>query len=142
MAKGSGIFPVAAALLAAMLSHAPLWAESSASPIIALDQLERGLWQIMVKGEAPRKICIAEMEVLLQLGHGGIACRRFAIANGPTNATVHYTCPASEWGQTTLRVETSQLAQIDTQGIAGGMPFAFTAEARRMGVCQASGARR
>jgi hypothetical protein len=51
------------------------------------------------------------------------------------NATVHYSCPGSGWGRTTVRVETPRLARVETQGIAGKAPFAFTAEARRVGAC-------
>jgi hypothetical protein len=51
--------------------------------------------------------------------------------------TVHYTCPGSGHGRTTIRKETNRLVQIDTQGIASGSPFSRTFEARRGGSCSA-----
>jgi hypothetical protein len=48
---------------------------------------------------------------------------------------VQYTCRGRGYGRTHIRRETSRLVQIDTQGIADGRPFAFAAEARRVGDC-------
>jgi hypothetical protein len=59
------------------------------------------------------------------------------INDGAAEVTVHYTCPGAGHGRTTIRKETNRLVQIDTQGIAGGMPFSRTFEARRGGVCTA-----
>ena len=39
------------------------------------------------------------------------------------------------YGRTHIRKETNALVQIDSQGIAGGKPFQFTAEARQTGRC-------
>jgi hypothetical protein len=71
----------------------------------------------------------------MQLQHGATACSRLVIGNEKASATVHYSCPGAGWGRTTLRVETPRLARIDTQGIANNAPFAFSAEARRIGAC-------
>jgi predicted subunit of tRNA(5-methylaminomethyl-2-thiouridylate) methyltransferase len=49
--------------------------------------------------------------------------------------TVQYTCRGRGYGRTTIRRETGRLVQIQTQGIAEGLPFDFAAEARRMGDC-------
>ena len=55
-----------------------------------------------------------------------IECSRLVISDAANSATVRYTCPASGFGQTSLRVENSRLARIDTQGIADpGSPVAF-----------------
>jgi hypothetical protein len=77
------------------------------------------------------------MRALLQIEHGKAQCGRFVITDQPTVATVHYTCPGAGHGQTTLRVETSRLVQIDSQGVIGNEPFAVTYEGRRIGECQA-----
>jgi hypothetical protein len=50
--------------------------------------------------------------------------------------TVHYTCPGAGYGRTQIRLESAQLVQVDSQGIAQGFPFDFTAEARRVGSCR------
>jgi len=48
---------------------------------------------------------------------------------------VQYTCKGRGYGRTQIRKESGQLAQIDSRGIANGLPFEFTAEARRVGDC-------
>jgi hypothetical protein len=48
---------------------------------------------------------------------------------------VQYTCRGKGYGRTHIRRETGRLVQIDSQGIAGGLPFEFSAEARRVGDC-------
>jgi hypothetical protein len=39
-------------------------------------------------------------------------------------------------GHSTIRVETPRLVRIESQGVDGGMPFEFRAEARRIGPCR------
>lgn len=108
----------------------------------ALSRLEPGLWQLrdLDNRQAPaRSICVADPGVLIQVQHRNAPCSRVVIASSPRDATVHYTCPAGGFGRTYLRVETTRLAQIDTQGISNNAPFAHRFEARRTGAC--SGAR-
>ena len=57
------------------------------------------------------------------------------IEDGANAVTVQYTCQGSGYGRTQIKRETSRLVQIESQGIAGGLPFEFTAEARRVGDC-------
>jgi hypothetical protein len=59
------------------------------------------------------------------------------IEDRPDVVTVQYTCRGRGYGRTTIRRENAQLVQIDTQGIAEGLPFEFSAEARRVGACSA-----
>ena len=119
-------------------------ATGAANKATALSRLEPGLWQLRDL-DAPRaaqqSFCIADPILLMQLRHRTAPCTRLVIAEGEREAVVHYTCPASGYGQTALRVETPRLAQIDTQGIIDNRPFALRAEARRVGPCE-NGARR
>ena len=57
-------------------------------------------------------------------------------ALGANEVTGQYTCRGDGYGRTHIRRETATLAQIDGQGIAGGKPFQFAAEARRVGSCR------
>ena len=110
--------------------------------LTALSQLEPGLWQLRDldrRGAPPQVICVADPEILMQVQHRNAPCSRIVIANDAKGATVHYTCPATGFGRTALRVETPRLAQIDTQGISGKSPFAYRLEARRTGACGTSG---
>lgn len=104
----------------------------------ALAKLQPGLYQLrQVEGPrgATRSICLGSPDRLIQLEHRGAPCSQVVVGNTAGEATVHYTCPAGGYGRTSIRVETPRLAQIDTQGISGNRPFAYRAEARRVGAC-------
>jgi hypothetical protein len=112
--------------------------------LTALARLEPGLWQIRDLGDpsaAPQSICFADPTMLTQVQHRNSPCSRLVLANDASSATVHYTCPAHGFGRTSVRVETSRLAKIDTQGIVDNAPFAYRAEARRVGACGGNGGR-
>jgi hypothetical protein len=124
---------------------APGFAQPAAAPtLVALNALQPGQWDLRSRDDPSesRSMCVSDVRTLLQVRHGSAICARFVIANDPATATVHYTCPGSGHGQTTLRVETPRLVQIASQGIVNGAPFAFTAEGRRTGVCQGTAAHR
>lgn len=115
-------------------------ADAAATPaatmsLTALKQLEPGLWQLEVKGRSPRFTCVAEPTALVQIEHDQPNCSRFVIANDPKSATVHYSCQRSGWGRTTVRVETSAAAVIQTQGISKNLPFDYSVHAKRVGAC-------
>lgn len=124
---------IATGLLSALAAPAP----AQAPGLPALGAIERGLWELRERGSsaAPRKICVADPSTLIQIRHGSTACSRFVIDSKPDRATVHYTCPGAGHGRTTIRVETSRLIQIDSQGIADDSPFNFSYEGRRTGAC-------
>jgi hypothetical protein len=107
----------------------------------ALAKLEFGLWQIRNLDDRRQlpPICLGDRNLLMQVQHRNSPCSRLVIANDPRGATVHYTCPAGGFGRTSIRVETPRLAQIDTQGIVENAPFAYRAEARRVGACNSNG---
>lgn len=133
----------AIAVATAALGVAPAPGQQRA-PLSALARLEPGLWQLRDLGDArvaPQSICVADPAILMQVQHRHSPCSRLVIANDAKGATVHYTCPAGGFGRTSLRVETPRLAKIDTQGILGNIPFAYRAEARRVGGCGESAAR-
>lgn len=107
----------------------------------ALARLEPGLWQLrdLDGGDTrPQSLCVADPAILLQIQHRNSPCTRLVIANDRNSATVHYTCPASGFGRTSVRVETPRLAKIETQGISENAPFVFRLEARRTGACARS----
>lgn len=103
--------------------------------LTALAMIEPGLWQVRAPGEPQRNICVNDGKALIQLRHPTNVCTRLVIANDRDRTTIHYSCPGAGWGRTTLRVETPRLARIDTRGIIDKAPFAFLAEARRIGPC-------
>ncbi len=84
-------------------------------------------------------MCIDDAEMLLQYGHSSAQCRRYIIANEANLATVHYTCPGTGHGQTSVKVATPRNFNLETQGIINGAPFEEQYEARRLGACPPKG---
>jgi hypothetical protein len=125
------------ALLALASVAAPASSQRGGS-IAALNKIQPGLWQLRVlgrEGAKPAALCLSDPAVLAQLQHRSQPCSRLVVAQDGTGATVHYTCQAGGYGQTSLRIETPRLVQIDTQGILDNVPFAYRAEARFAGAC-------
>ena len=111
---------------------------SGQRPALAmLDQLDRGRWELRFRDEAmaARTICLGDARRLIQLRHPAASCERLIVADDATQITVQYTCRGQGYGRTHIRRETNRLVQIDSQGIADGLPFSFAAEARRVGDC-------
>ena len=102
-----------------------------------LDGLERGSWELRSRDpEVPvRRICVRTGRELIRLRHVGTKCRSVTVNDTAGEVTIQYTCPGMGYGRTSVRRETNALVQIDSQGIANGRPYAFAAEARRVGGC-------
>ena len=129
-------------LMAALASLAvPVSGQDPARAPMALSSMQPGQWDIRSRSDPSlnRSVCLGDPRVLIQLRHSSAQCTRYVITNDPRVTTVHYSCPAGGHGQTTIRVETPRLVQIKSQGIANKAPFAFSAEARRVGTCTISG---
>lgn len=112
-------------------------ASAQAPTLAMLDRLDRGEWVVRFRGTGEQKrVCLRNGRELIQLRHSGPACSRYVVEDGAGQVTVQYSCPGNGYGRTSVRRESGVLAQIESQGIADGKPFEFTAEARRVGVCQ------
>lgn len=127
---------LAGAFLAATLGLAAPAMGGGAS-LAMLDQLEAGRWEVRSReaGAQPQRICISSGHRLLQLRHPDAVCDRFVVQDTPSDVVVQYTCKGRGYGRTHIRKESGRLVQIDSRGIAGGLPFEFNAEARRVGDC-------
>lgn len=103
-----------------------------------LDSLQDGRWELRTRGPAPRveRICLQDGRDLIQLRHQEQPCERLVLEDGSEEVTVQYTCRGRGYGRTHIRRETAQLIQLDTQGIAAGLPFDFAVEGRRIGACE------
>ncbi len=124
-------------LLASVLTSAGLLIAAAAGGPLAFGRIQPGAWQLRaLDGSAPpRRICLSDPAELIQLRHPGAACSRFVLDNAPDLATIHYTCTGSGYGRTTIKVETRELIQIDSQGLINQAPFQMAFEARRVGSC-------
>ncbi len=126
---------LAGALLPVMLAIAP--ATSQVNTLAMLDRLDRGEWQIRYRDEGDvRRICLRTGHDLIQLRHRQAGCSRYVVEDNAGAVTVQYSCHGNGYGRTSIRRESSTLVQIESQGIADGRPFQFTAEARRVGACR------
>jgi len=104
-----------------------------------LEKLRPGQWDLRQRGESmPQRVCIKAGMELIQLRHPGRICERIVLEQADSSILVQYTCRGSGFGRTRIRRETSQLVQIETQGVADGFPFDFSAEGRWVGECQRS----
>jgi len=101
-----------------------------------LDQLESGRWELRERaGGAAQRVCLQNGRRLIQLRHPGLTCDSYVVSDGPGAVVVQYTCRGKGYGRTEIRKETNRLVQVQSQGIADGLPFVITAEARRIGDC-------
>jgi len=104
--------------------------------LVMLSGLAKGEWTVRYRdGSVERKICVRSGMELIQLRHTDRDCSRFVVEDDASKVTVQYTCPGNGYGRTNIRRETGSLVQIESQGIASGLPFQFGAEARRTGSC-------
>lgn len=125
----------AGAVAAAMtLAATPL--EAQAPELAMLDSLTRGAWNLRIRDDGTQqRICVRDGRELIQLRHRQQACSRFVVQDGANEVVVQYTCRGNGYGRTSIRREGNALVQIRSQGIEGGTPFSFTAEARHSGRC-------
>lgn len=127
------LFAVFAGLMLAALV-AP--ASARAPELAMLDGLATGSWDIHIRSEnSHSSICVRTGRELIQIRHRQLSCSRAVVEDQPSRVTVEYNCAGAGYGRTTIRRESAQLVQIDSQGIQGGLPFHFDAEARRVGSC-------
>lgn len=126
--------------LAGLLIGWPLALSAQPGRMDALASLERGEWELRERqdGTATKRVCLGDPGQLLQPNHSGLQCKRFILENSAQQIAISYDCGRSGQGRTTLRVETSRLVQIDSQGVSGGSPFALTIEGRRVGACRST----
>ena len=128
LAVGAGC---AAGLIGAPASHAVR------QELALLDRLQSGQWEMRDRDSTGgrSRLCIASGRELIRLRHMHDACKSFTIEDTAEAVTVQYTCPGHGFGRTRVRFENAQLAQIETQGVAQGLPFDTSTEARRVGTC-------
>ncbi len=128
----------AAATAGLFLAAFPVAAQ--APSLAMLDRLEPGLWEVRERGDtgAGDRLCIRDGRSFIQMRHPGPNCARTVVEDGASAVRVHYTCTGRGYGHTAIRYESRQLVQLQSQGIASGMPFSFSAEGRRIGSCPAS----
>lgn len=121
-----------------VLVAAGLWSPLRAQEgnFALLDSLQKGAWELRYRDGSPsRRICLRTGREFIQLRHASAQCGRYTVDGAGDRITVQYSCKGDGYGRTTVRKETGGLVQLEGQGIAGGLPYQFAAEARRVGSC-------
>jgi hypothetical protein len=110
---------------------------ANAAPPPALTAVAGGLWEVSrsATGDHAVRQCVADPSALAQWEHRGSACTRVVLSDQPGKLVIHYTCPAGDFGRSTLAVITPRTLRIQTQGIHRGDPFFYDLHARRVGAC-------
>lgn len=128
---GGAIAAFAAAIAVPVMT--PVSAQGQQSTLSALSP---GEWSIKARGGRElRKVCVRNGQELIKIRHARSNCTTRVLRDNGKTTTIRYTCPGNGYGETTITRETGRLVQIRSQGIEGGSPFDFSAEARRIGSC-------
>lgn len=111
-------------------------AMAMAAPSV-LRGVEGGRWEVSrsATGQGASRLCVAEVAALAQFEHRGQPCTRLVLSDKGSETVIHYTCPAGDFGRTTMTVITPRSLRLHTQGIHHGEPFNYTLHARRTGDC-------
>jgi len=121
-----------------LLTGTALYAAYTGPPLALFSVLEPGQWQFREHGKpagAARLVCLGDPLRFIQIAHGEETCNTYVINNSAHSLSVAYKCPGRGHGTTEIRMETSRLIQLRTQGIRDSAPFAIEMEGRRIGRC-------
>lgn len=126
-----------AALGCVLVAAGAVPAAGQRSGLGMLDRLQDGMWEIRHRSpdNSVKRICLQNGRGLIQLRHSQPNCERQVVDDKASEVAVQYTCRGHGYGLTRIRRETDTLVQIDSQGVANGQPFSFSAEGRRVGDC-------
>ena len=128
------LWQAGAVAAAIALGTTPL--EAQAPELAMLDSLTKGAWTLRIRDDGTQqRVCVRDGREFIQLRHRQQGCSRFVVQDGADEVVVSYTCRGNGYGRTSIRREGNSLVQIRSQGIQGGTPFSFTAEARHSGSC-------
>ena len=101
-----------------------------------LGTLAKGSWTLRIRDDATQeRICVRNGTEFVQLRHRQAGCDRLVLKDAADEVVVRYTCRGTGYGLTTIRRESPELVQIQSEGIRNGRPFSINAEARRSGRC-------
>jgi hypothetical protein len=108
----------------------------AAAPSAGIKGANGGLWEIegLPGGKTVRQ-CFADPALLARIEHRGLPCSQSLVSVAGTSETFRYNCPGSGFGQAKLTLITPRSLRVETQGISGGLPFNYVAQARRIGNC-------
>ena len=108
----------------------------AAPPAAGLNGASGGMWEIdgMPGGKTVRQ-CVADPALLARIEHRGLPCSQSRVSVSGASEVFRYNCPGSGFGQAKLTLITPRSLRVETQGISGGYPFNYVAQARRVSNC-------
>ncbi len=97
-----------------------------------------GLWEVSrsATGAGAERVCLADVAALAQWEARGASCPREKLSEQANEVTFEYRCAGSDFGHSKMTLLTPRALRIETQGIAGGLPFDTVLHARRVGPCR------
>lgn len=106
--------------------------------------VQPGLWELSrsASGQAPRRVCLGQIEQLAEIEMRGEPCRRTVLGERDGNLLIEVSCPRGDFARSAIRVTTPRSLRLETQGIHRGEPFAYRLYARRIGACAPKSVRR
>ena len=110
-----------------------------AAPPALFGTSQPGMWELSgIEGtRTPARLCLSDLAQLAQIEHRGRACGQKLLRETASTAIFTYECAPNEFGRSEISLVTPRNFKIVSQGIAGGLPFSHTVQARRVGECQA-----
>lgn len=110
---------------------------AAAQQPLALAQVQPGLWEISGApgASAPVRQCVTDFAALARFEHRTKDCSVTLLRDGPSGATISYSCGAAGFGRGEIGVITPRSLRISTQGISDGLPFSYVLQARRIDDC-------
>ncbi len=111
---------------------------AAAAPVALFAKSQPGIWELsgMQGARGPERICVADLAQLAQVEHRGRGCKQKPIRETAASVTFTYECSAKDFGRSEVYFVTPRNFKIVSQGIAGGLPFSHTVQARRLGDCE------
>lgn len=135
MIKARAMLIICAAFFAAS-GWQHIAAQAPTRSLQVLSHIHAGKWELRSRDSgAVQQLCLGERRNAVQLHHQDLACKWVVLEDGPASLTVQYTCRGRGYGRTHIRRESAQLIQLETQGIADGVPFDERVEGRLAGEC-------
>lgn len=120
----------------AWIAAGAAWTNAWAQQATPLKALAEGQWQLSeIDGPGRMSVCVADPGTLLQVRQSHAACTRFVLDSDRSSMTVRYTCGGTGHGRSVLTVRSAHSIKLETQGVAGGAPFAADYDGRLVGPC-------
>lgn len=115
---------------------------AAAAVPLKLADARPGHWELtgVPDAKGPVKLCVADVLDLVTIDHRpGGKCSYRHLGDSGSSARIGFSCSGGGFGQASVGILTPRSLRIATQGIVGGAPYNYVAQARRIGDCIPAG---